>query len=179
MCRKDSYTNIFHNGTILQCLPYLLRLISSLGNLGQFCCSSGQSGWEGSKQQLHSQLLPSAWLQPGVFYGIPHIRLYISPHPFHMSHFLLQNIKSTLLYVCCHCNRKFMPTKQQLNSPHSTASNTSTKMVENRPTIDCYPLLMTRRNTNREALLEMCSLCMVQLNRPNLQIQPRFSLFLK
>jgi hypothetical protein len=55
-----------------------------------------------------------------------------------MSHFLLQNIKSNLLYVCCHCKRIFMPTKQ-LNSPHSTASNTSTKMVENKQTVDCYP----------------------------------------
>lgn len=31
---------------------------------------------------------------------------------FRLSHFLLQNIeKSTLLYVCRHCNRIFMPTK--------------------------------------------------------------------
>ena len=139
MCLKDSYRNIFHNGTALQCLPYPLRLISSLGNLSQFCCSNGQSRQEGSKQQLHFQLLPGAYLQPGVFYGISHIRLYTSLHPLSYVSFSPSKRPEYLVACVSSLQQIYMPTKQ-LNLRHSTASNTSTKMVDNRPTVDCYPL---------------------------------------
>jgi hypothetical protein len=155
-------------GTVLQCLRYLFRLISSWEASANFAIAVASLSSDFSTYSSNSWM---QWFKAATSlsassqcitstrshsWNSPHSSLYFSISSFVCLIFYFMTLRKVpccmfdvivtgylCLNVCGYCNRIFMP----------------------------------HRTTNKDALFETCSLCMLQLNRPYLEIQPRFSLF--